>query len=152
MKKLLFALSLFLFAGVAVQAQSKSCSKACAKTCESKKASTTKVASAYMEADKLASADESIERRECAVSGTVSYYQKSECAVSGKVAWDEVKFDKEAKKFTKVASASLEKDLKTGEVKAEKECTPAEKAKCAAKCSAADKAKCASKTSKTSKA
>ena len=148
MKKLLFALSFFLFAGVAVQAQSKSCSKSCAKTCASKKTektSETKVASAYMEADKIAASDDNIQRRECTVSGTVSYYQKSECAVSGKVTWEEVEFNSEKKAFTKVASASMEKDPATGKV--------LEKAKCSAKCTKADKAKCSAKSeSKTSKA
>ena len=134
MKKLLFTLSLMLFVGVAAQAQSKSCSKVCAKTCESKQASKTKVASAYMEADKVAAADDNIQKRQCAVSGTVSYYQKSTCAVSGKVTWDEVEFDGEAKKFTRVASASLEKNPETGEVKSSAKCSPEDKAKCAAKC------------------
>ena len=136
MKKLLFTLSVLLFVGVAAQAQSKTCSKTCAKACETAKASQTKVASAYMEADKIAAADENIQKRECAVSGTVSFYQKSTCETSGKVTWEEVEFDSDARKFTKVASASLEKDPKTGEVKASSNCSPADKAKCAAKCAA----------------
>jgi hypothetical protein len=144
MKKLLFFMSFFLFVGLSAQAQSclKTCTKAKTTTTDaSKKASDTKVAAAYMEADKIASTDENIEKRECAVSGTVSYFEKSKCPVSGKVTWEEVEFDSEAKKFTKVASASMEKDPSTGEIKAKQECTPEEKAKCAAKCAAKAKTK-----------
>lgn len=149
MKKVLFALCLFMIAGITVQAQS--CSKKCTKktttTTSVKEKADTKVAAAYMEADKLAEANENIERRECAVSGKVSYFEKSQCAVSGKVAWEEVQYDAENKSFTRVASAVMEKGAE-----AKKECTPEEKAKCAAKCSAADKAKCLGSKAKASKA
>ena len=139
MKKLIFALSLFLFAGAAVNAQacSKKCTKGTAAACTSKKSADTKVASAYMEADAIAIADESIEKRVCNVSGTVAYFQKSQCEVSGKVAWDEVKFDKENNKFTRVASASMEKNPTTGEVKA---CCAKGTASTGKKCCASKKA------------
>ena len=149
MKKLLFSLCLLMMVGVSVQAQS------CAKKCSKKKASTTasvdvetdtRVAAAYMEADKLAEASENIERRECAVSGKVSYFEKSQCATSGKVSWAEVHYDNKSKSFTRVAAASMERASE-----AKKECSPEEKAKCAAKCSAADKAKCLGTKKKTTK-
>ena len=114
MQKLLFALCLFMMAGVSVQAQS--CAKKCAKSCTKTTSTTsvevkadTKVAAAYMEADKIAETNENIERRQCAVSGKVAYFEKSQCDVSGKVTWEEVQFDAEKKSFTRVASASMEK-------------------------------------------
>ncbi|MEM9545750.1 MAG: hypothetical protein AAGA77_07245 [Bacteroidota bacterium] len=152
MKKILFALSFLMFAGVAVNAQStKTCSKkASAKCCASKKGATTsaetttttRVASAMTEADVAAEADENITTRVCGISGTKSYYQKSVCEQSGKVAWDEVKYCGQSKKFTKVASASMEKDVQTGEVKnmeAKKQCTKGAKA-CKKTCTAKKKA------------
>jgi hypothetical protein len=141
MKKILFALSFLMMVGVAANAQ-KACTKtAGAKCCASKKTAataavdtkTTQVASAVTEADIAAEADENIATRVCEVSGTKAYYQKSVCEKSGTVAWEEVKFDDQSKKFTKVASASMEKDVETGEVKAKKECTKGEKACCAKK-------------------
>ena len=131
MKKFLFILSIVMMAGSYASAQSsKSCAKKCTKAekaaCAKMKADAeTKVASAYMEADKIADADENIKKRVCSVSGSVSYFEKSQCATSGKVSWAEVKFDEDKKAFTRVASASMEK---------------AKKKSCAAKC-AAKKAK-----------
>lgn len=118
---------------VAKKACSKS-SKACAKSCAAKKAKSaattadvnvTRVAAAYMVADEAAAADESIEKRVCEKSGSVSYYQKSVCEKSGSVSWNEVSFCDKSKAFsavnkdgaavqvsdngTKVASASKEK-------------------------------------------
>ncbi|NNF34701.1 MAG: hypothetical protein HKN68_11355 [Saprospiraceae bacterium] len=148
MKKLLFALCLFMMAGVSVQAQcSKTCTKKATKTTSVSEKADTKVAAAYMEADKIAEANENIERRECAVSGKVSYFEKATCATSGKISWEEVQYDTEKKSFTRVASAVMEKGAE-----AKKECSPEEKAKCAAKCSAADKAKCLGSKAKASKA
>ncbi|MBK9567631.1 MAG: hypothetical protein IPO37_21410 [Saprospiraceae bacterium] len=71
----------------------------------------TKVASVVMEADEvMKSSKGAITKRTCEISGATSYYQKSECATSGKISWEEVQFDAEKKSFTKVASASMEKD------------------------------------------
>jgi len=141
MKKILFALSFLMFVGVAANAQKACTKKAGAKCCASKKTAavdskTTRVASAMTEADVAADTDESIATRVCEVSGTKAYYQKSVCEKSGAVAWDEVKFDDQSKKFTKVASASMEKDVETGEVKtmkAKKECKKGSKACCSKK-------------------
>ena len=141
MKKILFALSFLMFVGVSVNAQKACSKKASAKCCAKKKASTTsadvkttRVASAMTEADIAAEADENIKARVCEVSGTKAYYQKSVCEKSGTVAWDEVQFCDKSKKFTKVASASMEKDVETGEVKAvKKQCTKGEKKACSAK-------------------
>ena len=95
--------------------KSASAGKAC---CASKKTaavsisdSGTKVASVVMEADAvIAASNGSITKRTCEMSGTTAYYEKSVCATSGKVSWDEVQFDADKKVFTKVASASMEKD------------------------------------------
>lgn len=131
--------------GVAANAQKACSKKASAKCCASKKTAavdskTTKVASAMTEADIAAEADENISSRTCEVSGTKAYYMKSVCEKSGSVAWEEVKFCSESKKFTKVASASMEKDVETGEVKATKD-----KKACSKPCSKGAKASCASK-------
>ena len=141
MKKILFALSFLMMVGVAANAQKACTKKAGAKCCASKKtaavdAKTTQVASAMTEADIAAESDENISARVCEMSGSKAYYMKSVCEKSGSVAWDEVKFDGESKKFTKVASASMEKDVETGEVKevkAKKECKKGAKAACCSK-------------------
>lgn len=141
MKKILFALSFLMMVGVAANAQKACSKKAGAKCCASKKsaavdAKTTSVASAMTEADVIAESDENITTRVCEVSGSKAYYQKTVCEKSGTVAWEEVKFDDEAKKFTKVASASMEKDVETGEVKtvkAKKECAKGSSKACCAK-------------------
>ncbi|MFT6781100.1 MAG: hypothetical protein ACJA1A_001019 [Saprospiraceae bacterium] len=60
---------------------------------------------------------------------------KSVCEKSGAVAWDQVSFCDQSKKFTKVASASMEKDVETGEVKAapaKKACSKGASSKCCA--------------------
>ena len=132
--------------GSAANAQKACTKKAGAKCCASKKtaavdAKTTQVASALTEAaiteaDIAAEADVNISSRVCDISGAKAYYQKSVCAHSGSVAWEQVEFDGEAKKFTKVASASMEKDVETGEVKtmkAKKECKKGSSKACCAK-------------------
>ena len=141
MKKILFALSFLMMVGVAANAQKACTKKAGAKCCASKKTAavdskTTKVASAMTEADVIAEADENISTRVCEVSGNKAYYQKSVCEKSGSVAWEQVEFDGESKKFTKVASASMEKDVETGEVKTvkgKKQCAKGAKAACCSK-------------------
>lgn len=146
MKKILFALSMFMMVGVAANAQK--CAKGANKACCAKKATAattasdvapaTRVASAMTEADVIADQDENITARVCSMSGTKSYYMKSVCEKSGAVSWDEAQFCDKSKKFTKVASVSMEKNIETGEVKdtsvkAKKECTKGAKACCASK-------------------
>ena len=146
MKKILFALSFLMMVGTAASAQKACTKKAGAKCCASKKTAavdtkTTRVASAMTEADVIAESDENIATRVCEVSGSKAYYQKSVCEKSGTVAWEEVKFDDNSKKFTKVASASMEKDVETGAVKAtaKKECAKGAKAACCSKKKASSK-------------
>ena len=140
MKKILFALCMFVMAGTAASAQkctaaekakcAKEGTKCCAKTSVAS-ADDTKVASFLVEADALAESNENIKREQCAVSGKVAYFEKSVCEKSGNVTWEEVQYDNENKRFTKVASASVEREV-------EQETTPAKKG--------ASKACCASKS------
>ena len=159
MKKILFALSIFLMAGTAMNAQKKctaaekaKCAKSgvkCAKT-----DATTQVASFVVEADALAEATEDIKREECAKSGKVAYYEKNTCAKSGKVSWEEVQYCGKSKKFTKVASASMERESMTSEVsKTVDTKAPVAKAKASKKGCCASKSgqkSCAKKTEKAS--
>jgi len=143
MKKILIALSLFMMVGVAANAQAKKCSKGAKSACCASKAKAsasadtapaTRVAAAMTEADIAAEADANVTSRVCEKSGSTSYYMKSVCEKSGAVSWNEAKFCDKSKKFTKVASASMEKDVETGVVKAattKKACTKAEMKKCA---------------------
>lgn len=118
MKNLLL-LVCFLFIGsmsINAQACNKTGKKCCAKKSQSMSEADAKVDAASMTADiaaadDLASKDENIQVRVNATNGEKSYYMKSTCEKSGKVSWDEVKYCGESKKFTKVASASMERDL-----------------------------------------
>ena len=122
MKKLLFLFSFLLVAGVSVNAQetAKKCAKKCSKTCAKKAsatastASATQVAAAVTEAEIAANESEDIKMKECSVSGTKSYYQKSVCEKSGSVSWNAVEYCTKSKAFKKVASASMERDVETG--------------------------------------
>jgi hypothetical protein len=122
MRNFLFLVAFMTLGLAGVQAQS--CSKASEgkACCASKKSSATSSVSSTSEADMAAAADANIQKRTCEMSGTTTYFQKSVCSASGNVSWEEVKFDAETKKFTKVASASMEKDAVTGEKKEVKAC------------------------------
>lgn len=158
MKNVLFLFSFLLFAGMmtgqtAETPTKKSCAKTCAKTCTkgaTKTVSTDainidagQVAAIVAEADALAASDESVERRECATSGKVSYFQKSVCATSGKVSSNEVKYCSTSKGF--VASSVMEADAdakiiqvsdKAAKAGAAKPACSASKKECAKKCAA----------------
>lgn len=127
MRKILFLFAFVMATGLTVNAQctkSASADKAC---CASKKTAGadakacagSKVASASMEseADMAAAANENIQKRVCETSGKVTYYEKSVCEHSGSVSWNEVEYNSAQKKFTKVASAGMERNATTGEVK-----------------------------------
>lgn len=156
MKKILFLLSFFLVVGVTANAQTCSKSKgkkACcakkAKTASTDTASETSVAAAYMEADEAAEANEMIEKRVCAKSGTVSFYEKSVCAKSGKESFSEVKYCTDSKKFVNaspldVQSADAEL-IKISDGVSKKQCTAAEKKACSKMSKKECAKKCASK-------
>ena len=149
MKKILIALSFFMMVGAAANAQA--CTKGAKSKCCAKKAAaktadvqtSTKVASSIAEADVIAEADENIKSRTCEVSGSTSYYMKSVCEKSGTVSWDKAEFCSKSKKFTKVASASMEREEAPASTTAVK---PAAKANAKTKsCKKGAKACCASK-------
>lgn len=119
MKKILIAMSLFMMVGVAANAQA--CTKGEKAKCCAKKGATsadasavapaTRVASAMTEADIAAEGDVNISSRVCEVSGTKSYYMKSVCETTGNVSWEKADYCTKSKSFTKVASASMERDV-----------------------------------------
>ncbi len=151
MKKILFSLVIFLGFGISAQAQKACCKKgdsATAKECATKTDKTTKVASYYMEADKLAEADPAIQKRVCADTGAIGYFHKSKCEKSGKITFEEVEFNTDKKEFTRVASASMEKEIEVEAAKVDAinaKSTTAKKACCSDKSKAECKKKEGSK-------
>ncbi len=110
MKHLFFSVMLLFVGALTVSAQcNKSASKACCASKSASSATTSSVSISDVDAA-IAASNGNISKRTCEHSGTVSYFEKSVCSTSGKVSWDQVQFDSEKKTFTKVASASMEKD------------------------------------------
>lgn len=134
-KSILF--SLFVFAGLALNAQcTKSATSAC---CANKKAQTsattsadTKVASYSLvaEAEAAAEKDNNIQKRVSEKDGTVAYFEKSVCEHSGSVSWNEVEYNASEKKFTRVASASVERTGVSTDVKTTKACSAQDQKAC----------------------
>lgn len=147
MKQIIFIFSFLLVGAFSSQAQcnkSASAGKAC---CASKKtasaASADNSTATIAEADAALASNENITKKTCEISGATTYYQKSTDA-QGVVSWEEVQYDVTSKSFTKVASAVMEKDPATGEVKEAKACCS--KAKGAKACAGQDsKTSCAKK-------
>ena len=128
MRKILFLFAFILIGGLTVNAQctkSGATEKACcaakkgAASVDGKACAGSKVASASVEseAEKAAASNDNIQKRVCETSGKVSFFEKSVCAHSGTVSWNEVEYNQTEKKFTRVASASMERNVNTGEVK-----------------------------------
>lgn len=114
MKNLLFLFSFILLASFSANAQCCSAKKTAAVSTSNDQ---TKVASVVLESDEVMKASNgTITKRTCEISGAVSYYQKSTNA--GKTNWEEVQYDAEKKSFTKVASATMEKDANGAKVEA----------------------------------
>jgi hypothetical protein len=137
MKKIILS-SLMMILGVAfVSAQcSKSATAACCSSKKTAEASTSNTAITDMSAAEIAAAaDQTIQKRQCPESGTMTFFQKSVNEESGKAVWNEVKFDEATKKFTQVASVMMEKTAEgPKEVKKSEGCSKdATKACCAAK-------------------
>lgn len=138
-------MSFFLLVGMTVQAQSAKkgcCSKSAKASCSKDKAKASasvdteiKEITEISEAEIAAQENENIQVKKCAVSGNVSFFERSEDE-SGEVSWAQVEYDEEDKAFTRVASASVEKEVV---VEVEKEGKKSKKA-C---CSKGDKAGCA---------
>lgn len=139
MKKILILCAFVMSAGLA-SAQAKTCTKkctaaekaACAKkgiTCVEKgtasvadatlesEASASNVLSASAAADILAETDASISRKECPMSGNITYFQKSECAKSGKVSMNEVKYCTDSKAFVNASPSEVMSDQQAKVIK-----------------------------------
>ena len=123
MKKIMLPSAFVQAAGLA---SAQSCSKskaACAKKA-STEASTASVnvdeasvLSALAAADVLAETDESIVRKECPLSGSISYYKKSVCEKSGSVSMDEVQYDSEANAFVNLSPSEVMSDQEAKVIK-----------------------------------
>lgn len=148
MRKTLILFALIFTAGVvSAQTCTKAEKKLCTKADAAKADAETKVASAMTAADIAADADENIVRKECAHSGSISYYKKSVCEKSGKVSMAEVSFDEEAKAFVNVSPKDVMGDKEAKVVKASSESKSATKKAC---CAGKDgKACCAGKSAKS---
>lgn len=144
MKKIVL-FCLFVFAGLAVQAQdAKTCSKSDSKKCCASKAKAATTASAATipnakfaaMADRAAESDENVERRQCATSGKVAYYQKSVCSASGKVSYDEVQYDTEKLQFVNVSPSAMqaEKEAKSVEMSGKEGAATSAKKSCSKTC------------------
>ena len=124
MKKIMLLSAFVLAAGLA---SAQSCSKskaACAAKKASAEASTANinvdeasVLSALAAADILAESDENIVRKECPLSGSISYYQKNVCEKSGKVSMDEVQYDSEANAFVNLSPSEVLSDQEAKVIK-----------------------------------
>ena len=119
MKKIMLLSAFVLAAGLA---SAQSCSKS--KAACAKKASTASVnvdeasvLSALAAADVLAETDESIVRKECPLSGSISYYKKSVCEKSGSVSMDEVQYDSEANAFVNLSPSEVMSDQEAKVIK-----------------------------------
>ncbi len=81
----------------------KACSKGAASASTDSATSVMSAEAVATLAKEAAAADTSIEVKECAMSGAVSYYQKKECATSGKVSMNEVKYCTKSSAFVNVS-------------------------------------------------
>lgn len=147
MRKFLLLIAVFCFAALgSAEAQScskskASCKKACAakKSAMAKKSTSTEAVDADAFAAKFASENENIERRVCAKSGSVSYFETSVCAKSGAKKVSEVQWDAAAAKFvnTSPSDAGAEKKACSKDAKAKGCCA---KGTCKKACCADKKA------------
>lgn len=145
MRKFLLLIAVFSFAALgSVDAQSCAKSKkSCAKSCAAKKAAMSKKSTSADAVDvdavaaKFASENESIERRVCAKSGKVSYFETSVCAKSGNTSVSEVAWDADNAKFVNMSPSD--------NAPAKKSCSKS-KASCAKGAKASAKGCCAKGT------
>lgn len=80
-------------------------------------ASASNVLSASAAADILAESDESISRKECPMSGNITYFKKSQCAKSGKVSMNEVKYCSDSKAFVNASPSEVMSDQEAKVIK-----------------------------------
>ena len=115
-----------LTAGLASAQQCTKGKAACAKTCTKAEGSAStadikvvdgSVLSAMAAADILAESDESIVRKECSLTGNISYYKKNVCEKSGKISMDEVKYNDESKAFVNTSPSEVMNDQEAKVIK-----------------------------------
>lgn len=146
MKRIMFVCAMVLMSSMAFGQTKKACckgKKACTKTAAvEKSAQSSVVASAIAEAELAANADETVEKRVCSESGSVSFHQKNICEKSGSVSYSQVNYDPSSKTFVKAAemeASTIEagiRPLGDAPMPAVKKCSKGEKAACAKKCAA----------------
>jgi hypothetical protein len=129
MKKLFLLFALVSFAALGtIHAQ-----------CHGKKSASTTEVQSDEAAAKLASMDETIERRVCEKSGTVSYWKKETCAKSGNVSFAEVSYDSANGQFVNVSPSETHGKAASG-----KSCCAGKASASKASCSGEKKAGCCS--------
>jgi len=84
---------------------------ALAEVTKESEANGSNVLSASAAAELLAESDESISRKECSLSGKVSYFKKSECSKTGKVSMDEVKYCTKSEAFVNASPSEMAKEM-----------------------------------------
>lgn len=147
MKKffLLFAvLGLFTFTA---NAQKPACSMAKKATC-TKSAKMAQGAEMNDAVAVLAAQDDSIERRQCAKSGAVSYVKKNTCAVSGTVSYAEVKYCEKSKAFVNVSPSDMKGEAAPAALQTAKPSCSKSKAACSKSKASCTKSAKAAKVSK----
>ena len=144
MKKLFMLVAFLGLVNFAAEAQ---CTKS-AKTAGAKTACCAKTAAAAV---KAASLDESIEKKVCEKSGSVSYVKKSVCEKSGTVSYSNVEYCSKSQKFVNVSPSEVQSAMMVGEViNVSDDAAPVSKKACAGKsakkcCKSGAKAKACSK-------
>ncbi|NNE28401.1 MAG: hypothetical protein HKN16_02115 [Saprospiraceae bacterium] len=150
MKKVLLMFACLGVFAFGAQAQKASCTKSKASCVKSAKVTGTASIDDAVVA-KAASLDETVERRVCEKSGSVSYFQNSTCPVSGKVTAKEVSYNTATGKFVNVSPEAMSKsEKKACSAKGAAKKVSGKSAK--ACCSGAEAKACCAKGAKASKA
>jgi len=90
---------------------------ALAEITQESEANGSNVLSASAAADLLAEMDETISRKECSLSGKVSYFQKSQCEKSGKISMNEVKYCTKSEAFVNASPSEMAKETEAKVIK-----------------------------------
>jgi len=95
-------------------------------------------------ATKVASMDDSIEKKVCEKSGSVSFVKKSVCEKSGNVSYSNVEYCTKSNKFVNVSPSKMDAKAVNASMDAKKPaCTKAQKAACSKSKAACSKSKTA---------
>lgn len=90
---------------------------ALAEVTQESEANGSNVLSASAVAELLAETDESISRKECPMSGKISYFRKSECSKTGKVSMEEVKYCSKSEAFVNASPSDMAKEASAKVIK-----------------------------------